>query len=277
MLRFWLILLLMLCVSSITYADWRKHGERITFDVSFSLISIGQAELAYSPKKNGTYQIIGRAWTHPSVTSLMQLADRINIEGSHHTAPFETHTFNVNLNENEYRARKKTVFQHTSNQALYTNIKDNTPATIHPLISGSRDLFSALYSLRNVSKTPKVGDYFQLPVFDLERQYEMTLHIRAKERVKTKDGTFNTLKIQPILTGIRADKEKDKLHIWVTDDGLYTPVKFEIDARIGSFKAILIQKDVYDSPSLAPTYLKEFNDVAMPTHKMINLLDDFIN
>ena len=246
---------------STAHATWKTEGERLTYDVGYSFISAGLAEITYQPlAEENRYNVIGRAWTHDGLSGLFRIDDRINAYGllkgaegeSHSTKKFETRVF-----ENDYSAHKLMEVDRLNNQAIYKNVKDESPAKIRKIQPLSRDLFSALYHLRQSVETINVGDVFTLPIADLTKNYTLTLSVLKRERIGTKMGTKQTLKVRPVLSGLSQKRKKDKLYIWITDDAERTPVKFEIDLLLGSFTANIVHKGAYDSKSHAPTTLPE--------------------
>lgn len=245
--------------------DWQKDGERLTFDINWSFLRVGQAELLLTNNQEG-YEIIGRAWTEKAYNTLYTLRDRVSIQGKHTEDQFFlTSSYRAQLNENDYRADKLVTFDHQKNICTYTNQHKNSAPTFHDVEPYSRDMISALYALRQMSDTIVVGELYTLPVMHYDRKYTYTLNVLKKERLKTIFGEKDVFQIQPILT--RNDgknkKRKDKLRLWVTADGQFTPVKIEIKLKVGTFRATLKKANVADSPSMAPKDLPEIGQIKL--------------
>lgn len=251
-------------IQSTVAATWQTEGERLTYDVGYSFISAGHAEIAFNPTaKDNEYHIIGRAWTHEGIAPLVRIADRLTFKGTHlKNLDYASQFIGTRLFENNYSARKKVLIFHKNNQAIYKNIKDNTGATYRKIEPFSRDLFSALYYLRHHTKNVTVGDSFSLPIVDLTKNYTLKLNILGKDTIEVPWGKVEAYKVQPILHGISNKRKKDKLFIWVSADEERTPLRFEIDMRIGSFVADIIKKDSYNSPSSAPDFLPEYGETS---------------
>ena len=240
--------------------NWQEEGERLTYEVKFAFITAGKAEIAYKPNiKENTYHLISRAWTNDGISALLNMADRLTVEGKieGESMPFESSLYEARLFENDYKAIKNTLFDHKLLQASYTNVKDGTPATVRDFPNQGRDLFSALYFLRKSLENLTVGSVHSLPVMDMTRNYTLNLKILGREKMKTPWGKKRVIKLQPVMKGLSEKRQKDDLFIWVTDDENRIPVRFQIRLAVGSFNAYLIKADTYKSPSKAPENLPE--------------------
>lgn len=244
--------------------DWQKDGERLTFDIAWSFIHVGSAELLLKNNPE-SYEIIGRAWTDDSYNSLYKLRDRIRIHGVHKQAekrPFMPHAYRAELYENDYRAHKLVELA-GQNKAIYTNVHKNAKPFEFEMETNSRDMISALYALRSMEQQVKVGGVYTLPVVHYDRNYTFTLRILEKERMETMFGKVEVYEIQPVLERDdgKKKKKKDKLRLWVTADGRFIPVKIEIDLKIGSFKAELTNAKAAKSDSVVPESIPEDGDI----------------
>jgi hypothetical protein len=249
--------------------DWQKDGERLTFDINWSFLHVGQAELLLKNNQHD-YEIIGRAWTDNTYNSLYTLRDRIHIQGKHFKdQPFLTSSYRAQLNENDYRADKLVIFDHQEKVSTYTNQHKKSLPTEHDIELYTRDMVSALYALRKMKQKLKVGDAYTLPVMHYDRRYTYTLRVLEKERIKTLLGEKEVFEIHPTLN--RDDgknkKRKDKLRLWVTADGKFVPVKIEIKLKIGSFRAMLRKVQVSESESMAPKNLPEIGEINLKRKK----------
>lgn len=274
-----LVLAVIFCaVSSQSHAyDWKKDGERLTFSVSWSFVHVGNAELLLRNDAD-QYEIIGRAWTDDTYNSLYKLRDRIRIEGVHtKEQPFLSRSYVAELKENDYRADKLVTFDHEKNVSTYTNRHKNRAPVDYNVEPYTRDMISALYALRSLEKSPKVGDVYTLPVMHYDRRYTYTLRVLEKERMDTALGKKDVYEIQPILTKEDAKKGKSKarLRLWVTADGQFVPVKVEIKLNFGSFRAMLTTAESADSPSIVPSGIPEEGEVNMNLKKRFD--DDRYN
>lgn len=250
--------------------NWQEDGERLTFDVRWSFMTLGSAELLLENNPDG-YVLTGRAWTDPKVNSLYILRDRIRSEGTHSDAPFLTSRFHAQLNENNYRADKLVLFDHVKKQTTYINKHKNRPPQIHEAEAGARDILSVLYALRAQTDKLKKGDVLTRPVTHYDNRYTYKMRVLGYEKMDTIFGEVDVIKIHPVL--IKHDnpnRKKERLKLWVTADGRYIPVKIDIKLPLGSFEAVLRQAGPASSPSVVPKAIPLTGKIDMRVKRSIN-------
>jgi hypothetical protein len=270
MRKLWLLISLWAApagAESLLLPAWATTAERLTYRVTWWGMEAGHAELFHQPG-NGGYTLVARAWTTDGAANLFSMRDRLRAEGTHRPALFLPTRFSVRLNENDYRADKTLTYDRAARKATYRNHRE-PPATAKDfdIDTQTRDLYSALYSLRASAKEPKPEAVYTLPVQDLDRP--MTLHLKVLERVRldTVLGQVETLHVQPVLDGKKEGRQKDRVHIWVTDDDRRLPVKIQVRLALGSFTATLQAVGDGASPSEAPAELPLDGDITLEPRK----------
>ena len=243
--------------------NWQEEGERLTFSVGMGFIKIGKAEFLFKPEEE-KYQITARAWTNKGASALFVMRDRISVSGVHASEGFLTNTYDLQLNENDYRADKKVTYLREKNSAQYQNIRSSEKPVDYTIQPNTRDVLSALYYLRKNRTDAQPGTSSVLPVFDLERQYETEVRVEKREKLRTIFGRVQTLKVRLYMKEIGGDDVKDDWTFWVTDDGKFTPVKIKVSLPIGSFGAHLIKIGSATSQSYAPEGFGEHGEVVVP-------------
>ncbi|MCX6955245.1 MAG: DUF3108 domain-containing protein [Verrucomicrobia bacterium] len=156
---------------------------------------------------------------------------------------------------NEQRKKKaahSVTFDYQAAQALYTGANPADPARPLPLPAGDpMDLITCLVQTRSwILKPGESRD--ALVLFD-DDFYELTIHAARYEEVRTAFGTVNTLVLEP-----RMEKTAPKgmfrkggtVRVWISQDERRLPVKFEVEFKIGTGVATLIQYD--PPPATAP-------------------------
>jgi hypothetical protein len=73
----------------------------------------------------------------------------------------------------------------------------------------------------------------------------------GKERITTKYGTFNTIKITPLLIKGTIFEGGEKMIVWVSDDANHVPVRIESPILVGSIKVDLMGFDNLKNPMTA--------------------------
>ncbi len=251
-------------------APWFDTGERLVFDVKWSFLSAGHAELLFMPQQKNNYRIVARAWTNNGVDTLFTMRDRIVIEGTRladGTPVMQPETYHLTLNENDYRADKFVTFRPQFFEAIYKNRHANEPRKVVEMEKDSRDVLSSLYFLRTTADEVAPGVSFTLPVVELDRTATLQLNILERGTLRTIFGKKTpVLKVKPVITQTTDKKVKDRWTIWITDDATRTPVRIEVDLPVGSFQATLAASLPAESPSRAPEGLTASGTIDVVTH-----------
>lgn len=238
--------------------EWQKNGERLTYDIRFLSLRAGEAEIYFKPDATtNSYAVVGRAWTN-GLSSFVFIRDRLSVRGKlFGTIAFEPEEVELVLNDNDYRAHKLVRYSHTDNKVSYHNRRNPQPAKSYVVADDVRDVFSALYYLRDTVKNPAVGAVFTLPVWDLDQGYTLQLKVLGKTTENTVFGKRELLELQPVLKANNTGKIKDKWRFKVTNDTLFVPVEIDVQLPVGSFVAKLSRYAVATSPSAAPEELPQ--------------------
>jgi len=137
--------------------------------------------------------------------------------------------------------RKKTfelaVFDEAKGEVLYIE-RDLTKATAAPEVKQAgtkrwvQDIVSALYYVR--AQPLAVGQTITFPLSDSAKTYDVDVKIVSQEEIKTGLGTFDTLKVQPLIFGqgrlIRKDGE---MYVWLTNDACHLPIRAWVHGSFG--------------------------------------------
>jgi hypothetical protein len=143
--------------------------------------------------------------------------------------------FARNVNEGGFRIYEVVNFNHATGQAVSNEGIFKVPRCV-------QDVLSAIYYARNIDYSKyKPGAKIPFSMF-LDREVH-NLHIRylGKEKIKTKYGTFNTIKISPLLIEGTIFKGGEKMVVWVSDDSNHVPVRIDSPILVGSIKVDLIE------------------------------------
>lgn len=259
-----LTLALVFALPQVTWADWHTQGETLVYDVSLGGMKAGRAELHYAVQPDRRYTLTIRAWTDGFMKAMFSMRDRIVAEGKHtDKASFLTDTYNTFMNESRYKARKQTLFNRKNGEATYRNLReDPVQDTISPLVADSRDIVSAMYSLRQTVNSIKVGEVYSLPVFDVRKPYTMNIKVTGREKVKTKAGEFMTNVVKVQFVGEKETTEN--VTVWVADDINRWPVKINRKMAVGSFTAELRAVGDADLQVSGPEELPRTGDIVIP-------------
>lgn len=249
--------------------DWQVDGERLGYKISFLGMTAGQAEIFYNPSKtDDTYSVVCRAWAKGG---FVKIHDRMTVKGSSNGIngnPFSPVSMEMILNENDYRANKTVDYKYAKSSreddateklvaAEYDNLRDAIKPQLYDISDDTRDVFSALYYLRSTVKELEVGQTYKLPVWDLDRGFELQLKVLKKQKFKSMFGKQDVFLVQPIMISTDGGKKKvkDKWRMKITADGRMIPVEIYVRLPIGSFKARLKRYGDMNFHSNAPSSL----------------------
>lgn len=103
------------------------------------------------------------------------------------------------------------------------------------------DIVSLIYNLRYSDRLTnlKKGDLIELFFWDINEIYPLKMKFSGSDEVKTQAGTFQCLKIEPVIEKGSDLSKKSPLTIWITDDARKLPVLIQFNLKVGSIKCEL--------------------------------------
>jgi hypothetical protein len=145
--------------------------------------------------------------------------------------------YRIKVREGKHRRDKEVVFDREGGKALYINhLKPEKKEFDVP--EEIFDPLSAFYRVRNMEL--EVGRSVYVPVFDSKKVWNVEVKVLGRERVKVPAGTFDTIKIKPVMESEGIFARKGEIYIWVTDDERKVPVKLNSEVAVGSINAVLV-------------------------------------
>ena len=196
-----------------------------------SYINAGTAEFTtHLIQLNGkpVYQVVGTGITHPSYDWIYRVRDRY--ESFIDTATLQPLRFVRNVDEGGYKIRQLYDF----NKA--TNIVTTEKGTF-AVPSCVQDVLSAIYYARNIEFSKyKVNDQIPFTLFLDYENFNLYIRYLGKETIKTRYGTFRTIKFSPLLVKGTIFKGGEHMTVWVTDDANHIPVRIESPIVVGKVK-----------------------------------------
>lgn len=230
-------------IKNISFQD----GERLNFKVYYNMgrIWIGAGEAVFTTTKedlNGhkVYHIVGDGQTLKSYEWFYKVRDKyetyIDVES------LLPHKFVRNVNEGGFRIYNNVTFNQAIGQAVTTKGVFTVPRCV-------QDVLSAMYYARNIDFTKyKPGDKIPFHMFLDDQVYDLYIKYIGKEQVTTKYGTFNAIKIVPLLIEGTIFKGGEKMVIWVSDDNNHLPLRVDSPILVGSIKVDLMGYDKLKNP-----------------------------
>lgn len=214
-------------------------GEKLTFKVYYnvSALWVGAGEAIFTTRETkyegrDAYHIVGTGSTYKSYDWFFKVRDRYETYiDKERLLPLR---FLRDVNEGGYSFTNDVRFDHNLNKAKSKGKEFKTPACV-------QDVLSAIYYARNIDYSKyKVGSRIPFSLFLDDEVFFLHIRYLGKEKIKTKYGTFNAIKIAPLLIEGTIFKGGDEMMVWVSDDENKIPLRVDSPILVGSIKVDMI-------------------------------------
>jgi hypothetical protein len=212
-----------------------QAGEKLNFRVFYNLSAIWVAagEANFSTKQeilNGrpVYHIIGDGQTYKSYDWIFRVRDMyetfLDIE------TLLPQKFIRNVDEGGYKFTNSVVFDQDKRKAYSGKKTFDVPQCV-------QDVLSTIYYARNIDYNKyKPGDKIPFTMFLDDQVYNLYIRYVGKQKIKTKYGIFNAIKIAPLLIKGTIFKGGENMVVWVSDDNNHIPLRVDSPILVGSIK-----------------------------------------
>ena len=212
-------------------------GETISFRIHYGFITAGNATLSTtktSYKGQPAFYVRGVGKTSGAAKAFFKVED---VYESYISEKKEPLFYVRNVSEGSYIQHLQSTFN-TSNNTLVLVDKKHTdrPAKTVKVPDDVQDILSCFYYLRSVDNL-KVGSVLKMSVWIDDELFPFQLKVVGTEKVSTKFGKVNCLKIIPSVVSGRVFKDKEGVTMWVTNDQNRVPVLIKAELAVGSLKA----------------------------------------
>lgn len=226
-------------------APWMK-GERLEFDLCWGPITAGSASLEVKPAKDGKTEFLTFATGNKTINKIYPVNDtiytRVRNKG------LMTEVFRKSLHEGSFHNKSIIRFDRKGEKAWLSDTVFKDP--VKHIVKRSADtavaiqglehsIMSAFYLVRTMPLT--VGDTSRFSAVSGKKRYELKVLVHGREKMKTALGSFNTVKVEPVLDGDGIFNSKGRIFIWFTDDDKRIPVLMQCEIALGSIKAKLVK------------------------------------
>ena len=234
----WLLLFFIYTLSAYAQDYAFQPGEKITYAVAYSVaglyVNAGTASFTTTKADYGSgeiYHLVGEGATNTKYDWIFKVRDRY--ESYFNAGAMQPVKFIRNVNEGKYKKYEEVTFDAQTNTAV-------TPKGAYKVPDNIQDVISSVYYARNINFSKyKAGDKIPFNMFFGSDVYSMYIRYMGKEKIKTRYGTFNTIKLQPLLLKGKTFKGGEDMAVWVTDDNNHVPVRIESKLSVGSIKVDL--------------------------------------
>ena len=212
-------------------------GETISFRIHYGFITAGNATLSTTKTSyNGqpAFYVRGVGKTSGAAKAFFKVED---VYESYISAKQEPLFYVRNVSEGSYTQHLQSTFN-TNNNTLVLVDKKHTdrPAKTVKVPNDVQDILSCFYYLRSINNL-KVGTVLKMSVWIDDELFPFQLKVVGTEKISTKFGKVNCLKIIPSVISGRVFKEKEGVTMWVTNDQNRVPVLIKAELAVGSLKA----------------------------------------
>lgn len=214
------------------------NGEKITYKVFYNVIGLYvDAGTAYftinreNLNSKAVYHITGEGFSNPSYDWIFKVRDKY--ESFIDTSTLKPYKFLRNIDEGGYKKTENVLFNHDAGVATSTNKTLKIPYCM-------QDVLSAIYYARNINyEKYKVGDRIPFAMFIDDEVHNLFIRYMGKEVVKTRYGTYNAIKIKPLLIKGTIFEGGEKMSVWISADNNRIPLRIESPITVGSVKVDL--------------------------------------
>lgn len=212
-------------------------GEVIGFRIHYGFITAGNATLSTtktSYKGQSAFYVRGVGKTSGAAKAFFKVED---VYESYISEKKEPLFYVRNVSEGSYTQHLQSTFN-TNNNTLVLVDKKHTdrPAKTVKVPNDVQDILSCFYYLRSVDNL-KVGSVLKMSVWIDDELFPFQLRVAGTEKINTKFGKINCLKIIPSVISGRVFKDKEGVTMWVTNDQNRVPVLIKAELAVGSLKA----------------------------------------
>ena len=210
-------------------------GERLTYNVSFTGITAGQAslEVVNDTVVNNYHQLHIRfnARTTFPVSSIYTINDQVDtwLDSKY----LYTKKLTKNIREGNYKNDSYTIIDYDQSIA----ITNGDTVIIDQFL---RDSYSLFYFLRTIPLI--IGETIDFTAFDGKIITPFQVITKTRETINTMAGTFPCLVVKPFREGTTLLKNKGDMMIWFSDDKNRLPIQIRIKLKYGSM--LLKLKDI---------------------------------
>lgn len=228
-------------------APWMK-GEKLSFSLSWGIITAGYATLEVKPIQNGKTEFLTFATGNKTINKVYPVHDtvytRVRNKG------LMTEVFRKSLHEGDFHNKSVIRFDRRGEKAwlsdtVFTDMRTrkvkrsaDTAVTIQGI---EHSIMSAFYLVRTLPLT--VGEVSRFSAVSGKKRYELKVLVHGRETIESVIGKVSCVKVEPVLDGDGIFNSKGRIFIWLTDDERRIPVLMECEIALGSIKAKLLKAE----------------------------------
>jgi hypothetical protein len=212
-----------------------KSDEEVKMKVFYNTLGmyVGAGEAIFTSsleRYNGkaVYHLVGTGETYSFFDGFFKVRDRY--ESYVDTANLLPLKFVRNIDEGGYKKYNNVTFNHDANTAISTN-------GVFKVTDCIQDVVSMVYYARNINFDKyKPEDKILFDMFLDDEVFHMYIRYMGKEKIKTRYGKFNAIKIRPLLIKGTIFEGGEKMTAWLSDDPNHLLLRVDSPIAVGSIK-----------------------------------------
>ncbi|HNL65902.1 MAG TPA: DUF3108 domain-containing protein, partial [Ferruginibacter sp.] len=212
-----------------------KADEEVRMKVFYSTLGmyVGAGEAVFSAsleRFNGkpVYHFVGDGKTYSFFDNFFKVRDRY--ESYVDTTTMLPYKFVRNVDEGGYKKYNNVTFNQDANTAVSTN-------GVFKVTNCIQDVVSMVYYARNIDFSKyKPDDKIPFDMFLDDEVFHLYIRYMGKEKIKTRFGKFNAIKIKPLLIKGTIFEGGEKMTAWLSDDPNHLLLRVESPIAVGSIK-----------------------------------------
>jgi uncharacterized protein DUF3108 len=217
--------------------------ETLTYNIEWRLIYAGAARLSLEPKGSNSEAKL-HLESGGLVSKLYKVDDNYTVDMDEHFCGIKTELDAVERNRHH---ETKVEYDRARGKAIYVErdvLKNATIKTAEADIQGCvSDIVGGLYKIRMTRLEP--GQSAQIALSDGKKTVSARIDAKAREQIKTKAGTFNTIRYEAFVFNGVLYARKAQLLIWLSDDARKVPaqIRLRMSFPIGSITLELVKEE----------------------------------
>jgi hypothetical protein len=200
---------------------WARGEEELVYRVEFLGITMGYARFSFLGKVllsgKEAYHLRVRAWTSDLLSVIYPMDDIIDYY-------LDVHTITP-LRQEYTKSRKRddvAIYDQEKGTIVYRNRKDGKIRKKVDVVPNVYDPVSLAYYIR--TRGPE-GEAEEHSMYAGKKLWEVSAKPLGFEQIRTDQGEFNTIIVQPVLRQGGEVETKKEMRMWMTTDERHVPVR----------------------------------------------------
>ncbi len=220
------------------------HGEKLHYTISWGFVTAGNALMEVRPLPEEKTEIWSFAWNNGFFENIYPVAD--TVYSRMRNKEFLPEVFRKTLHEGSYHNRSVIRYDRVGEKAWLSDTVFTDPVkrkikrsadTVIAITGMERCILTAFYLVRTMDL--EVGREARFSAVSGKKRYDLRVVVHNREKVKTAAGSFDCIKVEPILDGDGLFNASGRLFIWLSDDEKRLPVLMKSEIKLGSIRAEL--------------------------------------